>query len=1119
MTRSRHQTTRGRPWIADFDEQLWTVNFAIVILAGFLAWVIYTQSDFTSIQTEPLRNGYLHLGIVGVLMCVLLWAVTWLKARMVRRVQLCILFSVLVHLGLAVFLRGQYLALVRSEALDEKLALVRQDELITVPDYPWHHPDRPNSVESFERPVATKAPREPGLEAVDRQPTEEEAVVERPKPVEPEPDEEEPEPVELRRAELIAPERAEEVDEEISRWQASERPEPDDTVAVPEIPPTHAIEPPKPVPPDPEPLVQERQLTLPEAARQTADESLLDPVRAIQPPTALAQRPVALQEEPPDVDLSQAEPITLARADRGIELPSATTIAPDATAPAPTGGAAPSSIEVASSLAAVRRSENLALKRPNTAAAGAAEFALGSSEVVARLGEPRALGGSYPSGIPREPARQIARAAVGAPIPATPSPQVARVPAVSAASGGGGPPSAPPDAQGVPVGRAGAVGIPKPARATAAGSGPPSSPGMSGPSTAVQLARVTGLTPFTGAQAGGGTPMPARKFGRAFSSDATVELPRIAPGPTTGGVAAGPQLEIQASGHAQQAPGPAGELPSQPRLGALEALTESGPPLPTAVARRAIASQETSGRVGTSPANSATLAKAETGPNLPAAVPALEDVAVAGASGTATPSGAEPSLLDVRRDATSVDRSEGRLSPRATGMMPVPPDAAEGPDGLTPDALPLAKIAHRRPRRQSEDVPPTAPLLAAKRTAVLPDVDARLREAPVEAFRQRDPARRPEAAKRYGSTEGSERAVEMGLDFLARHQFPDGHWSVDRFPTPGRQEYADAAPGRMRADTAATGLALLAFLGAGYTHVDNKHRTVVRKGIEWLIANQQPDGQLFTIPTDTNRPARIYGHGIGAIALCEAYGMTRDPRLREPGQRAIQFIIEAQHPVKGGWRYTPNEGETTWHKESDTSVSGWQLMALKSAQMAGLEVPEEVMARVAHWLDLAQADGGSRYMYNPYAGNSPEQRQGLTPNLAMTAEGLLMRMYLGWDRAHPAMIRGADYLQDNLPELGDPDNSLRDAYYWYYATQVMFQMQGHHWIAWNERLRPLLAGSQVQQGPLAGSWHPNRPVPDRWAHAAGRLYVTTLNLLMLEVYYRHLPLFRTLTDDVVASKE
>jgi hypothetical protein len=186
---------------------------------------------------------------------------------------------------------------------------------------------------------------------------------------------------------------------------------------------------------------------------------------------------------------------------------------------------------------------------------------------------------------------------------------------------------------------------------------------------------------------------------------------------------------------------------------------------------------------------------------------------------------------------------------------------------------------------------------------------------------------------------------------------------------------------------------------------------------------------------------------------------------------------------------------------------GWQLMALKSAQMAGLEVPAETLEKVSNWLDTAQAGDGSRFAYNPNAPDTPDQRAGRRPNLAMTAEGTLMRMYLGRKNDDPVTIAAAEHLADNLPEIGN-----RDAYYWYYATQVMFHLQGEHWKTWNNSLRPLLEKGQVQDGPLAGSWDPSNPVPDRWGHAGGRIYLTALNLLMLEVYYRHLPLFQTLDE-------
>lgn len=320
--------------------------------------------------------------------------------------------------------------------------------------------------------------------------------------------------------------------------------------------------------------------------------------------------------------------------------------------------------------------------------------------------------------------------------------------------------------------------------------------------------------------------------------------------------------------------------------------------------------------------------------------------------------------------------------------------------------------------------------------------------------------------------------------------------------------------GQMKSDSAATGLVLLTYLGAGYTHLDDKHRAVVNRGVDWLVRNQEKNGDLFSKTGGTSY-TRFYSHGIAAIALCEAYGMTRDPDLREPARKAIDFIIKTQQSTKGGWRYDLDQnGMST---ESDTSVSGWMLMALKSAQMAGLEVPDQVLQKVDDWLNTAQARGADgQYIYNPYAdGNKPEQRAGLKPNLAMTAEAMLMRMYLGHQNDDPGLIAGAEHLQKNLPQLGSRPRSvrgsLRDCYYWYYATQAMIQMQGDYWTGWNDRLRELAVSSQVQFGEWAGSWHPRRPVPDKWSDAGGRLYVTALHLLMLEVYYRHLPLFQELS--------
>jgi len=331
------------------------------------------------------------------------------------------------------------------------------------------------------------------------------------------------------------------------------------------------------------------------------------------------------------------------------------------------------------------------------------------------------------------------------------------------------------------------------------------------------------------------------------------------------------------------------------------------------------------------------------------------------------------------------------------------------------------------------------------------------------------------------------------LQFLSRYQRKDGSWHLE--------DFGDNP--RLRSDTAATGLSLLAFQGAGYSHRQYQYTEVCKSALEYLIANQRTNGDLYIAMDDpSNSNVRFYSHSIAALALCEAYGMTQDAALKEPAQKAVDFMVSSQDPVGGGWRYQPGY-------ESDTSVSGWFMMALKSAELSGLTVPKTTFEKIEGWLDKAQASPDRRYLYryNPLAPDAPSTRKGREVNPTMTGVGLLMRLYLGWRRDNENMGRGADYLLQNPPSLGTPSVPLRDTYYWYYATQVMFHMGGERWRKWNAMLHPMLIKSQQLEGPDSGSWNPGGPIPDRWGPFAGRLYVTTLNLLSLEVYYRHLPIY------------
>jgi hypothetical protein len=331
-----------------------------------------------------------------------------------------------------------------------------------------------------------------------------------------------------------------------------------------------------------------------------------------------------------------------------------------------------------------------------------------------------------------------------------------------------------------------------------------------------------------------------------------------------------------------------------------------------------------------------------------------------------------------------------------------------------------------------------------------------------------------------GNTE-SGAAVARGLDWLARHQALDGRWSLDAFHQHGRCNCSGTGQSN---DIAATAFGLLPMLGAGQTHKPVKDGPAkfaknVEKGLEFLIRRQNKDGYFG---------GGMYAHGLATIAVCEAYGLTQDPRLKGPAQRAINFIRAAQSE-NGGWRYEPRQG-------GDTSVVGWQVMALKSGQMAGLEVDDArnpTFSKATKWLNSVQSPDGGGYGYVE-----------ASPTPTMTAVGLLCRQYLGWGPRNPGLINGVNRLKTV------PPGATPNLYYYYYATQVMHHMGGEPWEFWNPKMRDLLVrtqdkGTTPKREHQKGSWSPQG---DAHAGAGGRIMQTSLSLLTLEVYYRHLPLYR-----------
>lgn len=348
-------------------------------------------------------------------------------------------------------------------------------------------------------------------------------------------------------------------------------------------------------------------------------------------------------------------------------------------------------------------------------------------------------------------------------------------------------------------------------------------------------------------------------------------------------------------------------------------------------------------------------------------------------------------------------------------------------------------------------------------------------------YRLRQAADRLTVVERQGGSPETEQAVQAALTWLSLHQSTDGRWDASQFGA-GRGNSPDGHDRRgagTLADTGITGLALLAFLGAGHTHLQGEFRDNVRDGLEYLLRSQASDGNLGGAAETC---AFMYCHGIAAFALSEAYGMTNERRLLEPLRRAIRYTMDSQ-ASSGGWRYHARDS-------GDTSQLGWQLMALKSAELAGIEVPQEVHDGMARF--LRGVSSGRR-------GGLGSYRPGERVTRPMTAEALVCRQFLGLPGQTAAAEEAGDYLMGELP--GEGQDNL---YYWYYGTLGMYQLQGELWTAWNEALTETLLASQVTSGDLAGSWQPDRV----WGVHGGRVYSTALSCLCLEVYYRYLPLWQ-----------
>jgi hypothetical protein len=322
-------------------------------------------------------------------------------------------------------------------------------------------------------------------------------------------------------------------------------------------------------------------------------------------------------------------------------------------------------------------------------------------------------------------------------------------------------------------------------------------------------------------------------------------------------------------------------------------------------------------------------------------------------------------------------------------------------------------------------------------------------------------------------------SITRGLAYLARQQQPDGSFQ-NREPTGG------ASPGNPRftgPKVALTGLALMSFLAAGRMPDTGKHGLVVRNAINYLVTACPADDGYFGKVDGS----RMYGHAIATLALAEVYGMEADAvqrkRVRSALARAVKVLLQAQSAKKdeafrGGWRYEVAS------PDSDLSVSGWCILALRAAKNAGMDVPRDSADRAAAFVLKCWRPEGKGFAYQP----------GGEVTLTMTAAAALDLQLL--DRAtRPEVIAAGKYL-DAHPVA---DDTQYPYYARYYTTQAAFQIGGKLWPKiWEQNQSKLLQSQQKD-----GTWPPSRT-----SNEPGQTYATAMSLLTLSVPLRLLPTYQ-----------
>ncbi|HET6878931.1 MAG TPA: prenyltransferase/squalene oxidase repeat-containing protein [Pirellulales bacterium] len=412
-----------------------------------------------------------------------------------------------------------------------------------------------------------------------------------------------------------------------------------------------------------------------------------------------------------------------------------------------------------------------------------------------------------------------------------------------------------------------------------------------------------------------------------------------------------------------------------------------------------------------------------------------------------------------------------------------------------------------QPEKASGTNPPAPPKLAemtpVNKDEQAPTEVAAVTSQPLGIYSERTRPDREKWIAGVGGTPVSEQAVAGGLDWLARHQSEDGHWGPDCLGANGsRCEKAHPCQGTPGGpyEAALTGLPILAFQ-AGGNYYDNgkQYSENVRRGLDWLVERQGPNGEIVGSANQlAKRPGEathydqhyMYEHAIATFALAEACALAvalqrhPDEKYQAAAIKAVEFIESQQHN-DGGWRYTPEKAYP-----SDASVSGWAMLALKTAKEADLPVEDTTLTRMTDFFER---------LADPLTGRTHYQGASYITH-ATTGVGMMVDEFVKHQADSDFVHLGASFLADQAEtEWGTANKRQGDFYLWYNCTLAMFMAGGNDWDRWNNVIRDYVISLEVHgDGCDRGSWQPN----DHWGATGGRIYTTALGVLTLEVYYR-----------------